>query len=45
MLSSRNIDIYCENYTKSISSLYFLGESGMFSVEVSGKYIPLAVAF
>jgi hypothetical protein len=44
MLSSRIIDIYCENYTKSISSLYLVGESGMFSVEVSGKYISLTVA-
>jgi len=44
MLSIINVDICCENYTKAISSLYFVGESGMFSAEVFGKYISLAVA-
>jgi hypothetical protein len=44
MLSSRNIDIHYGNYTKSISSLYFIGESGMFGVDVFGKYISLTVA-
>lgn len=44
MLSSGIIDIYCENYTKYISSLYFVVEIGMFSVEVSDKHISLTVA-
>ena len=42
MSFDRIIDIYCENYTKSISSLYIVGESGMFNVEVFGKYTGCA---
>jgi len=44
ILSSKIIDIYCGNYTKSISSLYFVEESGMFGVDVFGKYISLTVS-
>jgi hypothetical protein len=45
ILSGRIIDIYCGNYTKSISSLYFVGENGMFGVDVFGNYISLTVAY
>jgi hypothetical protein len=44
MLSSRIIDICYGNYTKSVSRLYFVEESGMFGVDVFGKYISLTVA-